>query len=189
MGQILHRDTGEVLFEYRGPLRKADLSGAKLSFASMQGADLRDADLTRADLREADLRANLTGANLTGADLTWAELREADLRGANLTGADVRGAKLTGATLSDDTILPSGDRWDVYCKEKVPALMTAGGVPLEKVVEAWDCHLWENCPLHVAFGVLEIHDVPAEHLSAANQFLLLFDAELIPKPVVEKTAA
>jgi len=118
--KILHKITGNVLFEMeceslkvcveaavskcadlrRVNLRGADLPGANLYGANLQGADLYGADLQGANLYGADLRgADLCEANLQGADLHGANLREADLRGANLCEANLQGADLQGADL------------------------------------------------------------------------------------------
>jgi uncharacterized protein YjbI with pentapeptide repeats len=176
---------------------RADLRGATLRRADLTSADLTSADLTSADLRHATLRgadltsADLRHANLTSADLTSADLRGATLRGADLTSAILRGATLTGADLRHATLrgadlrgawLPTGDCWEQYLAEVVPALCVAGGHPLAVVAAAWDCHTWENCPMAVAFGVQSLDAIPLLYHPRVAQFIQLFDSGLIPPP-------
>ena len=157
-------------------LRGADLTGADLRDAVLRGADLRGADLRGADLRGADLRdADLRGADLTGADLTGADLRDADLRGADLRGAQ-------------NLRLPTGETWDEYLTETVPALLTAGGKSLESFSEHWQCHDWTNCPMAHAFDAPTMEDVPILLRPRAEQFIQFFDANQIPWPLPTKDA-
>jgi len=118
-------------------------------------------------------------AVLRDADLRDADLRDADLRGAVLSGAVLSGAVLSGA------VLPSGDRWEQYLSEVVPALCTAGGLPLEAVATAehWGCHDWTNCPMAAAFSVADENKIPALYRPRAREFIQLFDSGLIPMPV------
>jgi hypothetical protein len=156
----------------------ADLYGADLYDGDLSGADLRDADLGDADLSYADLRgADLSYADLRGANLGYANLNGANFRGANLRGAYLRGADLRGATL------PAGYKWEQYLAEVVPALLTAGGKTLEEVATGWDCHNWQNCPIHIAFDAPDLNHVPALYRREAEQFIQLFDAKLIPYPM------
>ncbi len=176
-------------------LSYANLSGADLSYANLRGANLRDANLSVANLSDANLRyahlngANLIGAHLSGAHLSGANLSDANLRYAHLNGANLIGANLIGAHLNDATTLPTGETWEMYCREVVPALCTAGGASLADVADAWDCHEWSNCPMHVAFGANGISQVPPLHRPRAEQFVQLFDARLIPRPVVTEEPA
>ena len=103
---------------------------------------------------------------------------------ANLTRADLTGA-----------ILPAGYRWEAYLAEVVPALLMAGGKPLADVLAAlkarggWAaCHQWSNCPLHEAFGADGLDGVPPLYRWEAAQFVQLFDAGLIPEPVLPESA-
>ncbi len=155
-------------------LRGADLRFAVLRGANLQGAKLRDADLQCADLRGADLsEANLWGANL---------------RGANLQGANLQGASLQLAGLSNNTVLPTGQTWPEYLAD-LPALLTAGGKRLHEVAtpEVWNCHTWDNCPMHAAFDAKDFHDIPEPWRPKAELFVTLFDAELIPLEAVGPT--
>lgn len=188
-------------------LRGADFSGAHLSHANFHGASLQDARFYQAQLVGADLsgatlhKASLHMADLRDANLRLTQFLASDLRGANLNQADLRGANfyrslLLGPWASpitclseakfDDVILPDGMRWSTYLKEVVPALLTAGGKSLREVLETgcWDCHSWANCPLHAAFGVNSVDDVPALLQQRAREFLWFFDAKLIPKPAL-----
>ena len=205
---ILQRWTGAVLWE--GPagsirdaviaalasganLSDADLSDADLRGAYLRGANLRGAYLRGAYLRGANLRgANLRGANLGDANLRGAYLSDADLRGANLSdaylrGANLRGAYLRGANLGDANLrgaknvrLPTGETWDDYLENTVPALLTAAGKSLESFKAHWACHTWDNCPMAHAFGGHDIHAVPILLRPRAEQFIQLFDAGQIP---------
>ncbi len=168
-------------------LRGADLREANLGWAELVGANLVGAYMAHADLGCADLRgADLRGADLGFADLQRADLREANLRGANLQEAKLKGANFVGAQLSDATSLPTGQSWPEYLAD-LPALLTAGGKPLAAVATeaAWDCHDWDNCPMHAAFDAKDFFDVPEPWRPKAKLFVALFDAELIPLEAVQ----
>jgi len=105
-----------------------------------------------------------------------------DLSGANLSRADLSGADLSGANLS------RAIKWERYLAEVVPALCVAGGKSLEEVAAAWDCHNWDNCPMAVAFSVHSLSEVPALYQREAELFVTLFDAKVIPNPVVSAVA-
>jgi len=96
--------------------------------------------------------------------------------------AKLTGAKLTGAKLSD------GVTWGEYLSDVVPALLTAGGRALEDVAteEVWNCHAWDSCPMHAAFGASSLREVPALHRWQAGRFVQLFDARLIPLPIATR---
>ncbi len=153
MIQIKHRFTGQIVKEIDAAnLRNADLYGADLSGADLYGADLRGADLRDANLRDA----NLSGANLYGADLRKADLRKA--------------------------VLWTGETWEVYLKEVVPALLAAGGRPV--ACDSWQCHTWKNCLVASAFGVDSIQNVPALHRPRCEQLIQLFDARLVTREAI-----
>jgi hypothetical protein len=177
----------------------ANLAGANLAGAYLDGADLNDACLAGANLAGADLAganlagANLAGANLAGAYLDGADLNDACLAGANLAGADLDGADLdgadlAGAKLSDDTILQYGDKWIDYREKIVPALLTAGGVPLAQVASEWECHTWENCPMARAFNVHSERDCPPLLRPRVREFVMWYDAKQLQKPVAKENA-
>ena len=182
-------------------LQEANLQGADLWGADLQGADLRGADLRGADLQGADLQgANLRGANLRGADLQGANLQGANLQGVNLLGANLWGANLWGANLQGANLqradlqranlrkanLPTGEKWEEYLSDVVPALLTIGGKTISQVIASncWDCHSWENCPMAFAFDVKSVFQISILHRPRAEQFIQLFDAKLIPCPTV-----
>jgi Pentapeptide repeats (8 copies) len=147
--------------------------------AIKSGADLRYADLRYADLRYADLSyANLSYANLSYANLSYANLRSANLRSANLRSANLRSAK--------NLILPTGETWEQYLTETVPALLTAGGKSISSFKEHWECHEWNNCPMAHAFDVHELKDVPILLRPRAEQFIQFFDGGQIPWPLPKK---
>jgi len=158
---------------------RADLRHADLRAAELLGIDLRGADLRDADLRDADLR----GANLHGADL-----RGADLSGAKLRGADLRNAELRGAKgITDDTPIALGNvMLGQFKGDVVPALLAATGKTVAEIVGAgcWECHSWDNCPMHAVFGVKSTADVPPLWRAHAATFVQLFDAGLLPVPEV-----
>jgi hypothetical protein len=184
--KIVHWYTGAVLWEGDAETVKDAIHAALATGANLRGANLTDANLTDANLRDA----NLTGANLTGANLTDANLRGANLTGANLTGANLTYAYLTGANLADakNLRLPTGETWDEYLTETLPALLTAGGKSLESFTEHWQCHTWDNCPMAHAFGGNSLNDVPILLRPRAEQFIQLFDAGQIPWPLPTKEA-
>ena len=103
--------------------------------------------------------------------------------GANLRGADLLGANLLGAR---GIRLPTGETWEEYLTQTVPALCTAGGRALSDVAtpEHWDCHEWGNCPMSAAFGVDSMERVPILHRPRVEQFIQFFDARQIPLAVV-----
>ena len=106
-------------------------------------------------------------------------LVRANLDGANLDGANLVGARLVRARLD------TGELWEEYLAQTVPALLIAGGQPLEACSDHWGCHSWDNCPMAWAFQVGRIEDVPLLYRPRARQFVQLFDATLIPCPVEE----
>jgi hypothetical protein len=157
----------------RADLSSADLSYADLSYADLSYADLRSADLSYADLRSADL----SYADLSYAYLSYADLRNAYLRNADLSYADLRSADLRNA------YLPTGERFDKYLAEVVPALLTAGGKTVEELVPSFSCHQWANCPMHEAFGIDGAGEGPPLLVPRIEQFVHLFDNGQIPAPV------
>ena len=184
---------GDVLFSFAADSMKSALEAAVKS-----GADLRDANLRCASLEGVNLEgsrldgANLEGASLINANLINAKLRDASFEGADLRDANLRDAYLEGANLGNANLegaylrgvrLPTGETLTEYIEQVVPTLCTAGGKTLEEVAAAWDCHSWENCPMAVAFGVHRIDDVPIRYRPRVEQFVQLFDADQIPKPI------
>ena len=175
-------------------LRRAHLEGANLEGANLRGADLRAANapwarLVGADLRDADLQtASLQRANLQGAYLQGVNLRGADLEGADLQGTDLEGVSLARANPVEIT-LPTGETVQEFIDEVVPVLLTAGGKTLEEIVAtgAWEHHDWSNNPVAVAFDCdwPTGTGVPMLLRPRADQFFQLFNAGLIPCPVLE----
>ena len=178
----------------RADLQSANLQDTYLQGVKLQGAHLRGAILQGAHLLNADLRsADLQGAFLQGADLRHADLRHADLRGTILQDAALQDADLEGALLQDadlrgtrlaGALLPTGESYEVYLTQVVPALCTVAGVPLHEVAAAWDCHAWDNCPMAVAFGVDALWEIPLLYRPRVEQFVQLFDAGLLPCPSI-----
>ena len=162
--------------------RRINLYGADLCGANLRNANLSYANLRYADLRNANLyRANPSYADLSGADLGGANLSGANLYGANLYGVNLRNANLSGTTLW------TGEKWESYLAEVVPALLIAGGRALRDFVtkDLWACHTWQNCPMAEAFKCQGIDGVPILLRPRAQQFVQLFDAGLIPMPGVK----
>ena len=152
---------------------KVDFSGADLS-----GANLSSTDVSRANFSNANLsNANLSKADLSFTDLGNANLSGTNLNGTNFSGANVRGANLIGANLEN------GLSWERYLSEVVPALCIAGEKSLEEVAAVWNCHSWKNCPMHVAFGVNLLREIPKLYRLEAERFIFLFDQGLIPNPI------
>ena len=104
----------------------------------------------------------------------------ANLRGADLRGSNLRGSNLSGADLD------TGETWEKYLGEVVPALLTAGGKTIKAIVAAgaWKCHSWENCPMAEAFSVRSLDDCPILLRTRVEQFVRFFDMGLIPQPEV-----
>jgi hypothetical protein len=177
-------------------LRYADLTSANLTSANLTSADLTSANLRYADLRYADLTsANLTSANLRYADLRYADLTSANLRYADLRYADLRYADLTSANLRYaknlvDFTMSDGMRFGQYLADVVPALpalpalLVAGGKTMAEIEASgcWDCHSWDNCPMHVAFDITDPAQGPPLLRGRIAEFIQLFDAKMIPAP-------
>ena len=70
-------------------------------------------------------------------------------------------------------------------------LLEGGGKKLEDILATgcWECHRWDNCPLHEAYGVYCINDLPQERRSDGAIFVSLFDSRLLPKPGRQEVAA
>ena len=123
---------------------------------------------------------------LFGGDYgTTKEAAEAAVNcGADLRGADLCGANLRDADLGDGTTMPHGESWKRYKEEVVPALMQAGGKPIDDVLATgcWDCHSWSNCPMHAVFGIAGPEYGPILLVPRIKEFVHYFDAGLIPKP-------
>ena len=166
-------------------LQSASLRSANLQYANLQSANLQSADLQYADLQYASLQsANLRSANLQYADLQYASLRSANLQYANLQSANLRSADLQSANGIDDFPLPEGVTLGEFKSGIVPQLLTAGGKTVADVVAsgAWDCHEWENCPMHVALGIDSEEKAPLLLRPWVSRFVQLFDSGLIPCP-------
>ena len=128
-------------------------------------------------------RLAVEAAVKSSADLSSADLSYADLSSANLSGANLRGANLKEAK---NLVLPTGETWEQYLTETVPALLTAGGKPLESFGEHFQCHDWTNCPMAHAFGVHDLNAIPILFRPRADQFIQLYDAGQIPWPLPTK---
>jgi hypothetical protein len=170
-------------------LEGANLEGANLKWANLKGANLKWANLEGANLEWANLEwANLEGANLEGANLKWANLKGANLKGANLKWANLEGANLEWANLEGANLeganLPTGEQYETYLSEVVPALLAAGGRSIGDILATgcWRCHEWANCPMHAAFGIQGTSEGPILLRPRIEQFVQLFDAGLIPAP-------
>ncbi len=200
--QIKCNFSAKVLFEGDYPTLKACVEAAvkaraDLADANLAGADLADANLTRANLAGANLadanltgaylaRANLAGADLADANLTRANLAGADLADANLTGANLAGANLAGAKNIETCRLDTGETVKEYREQVVPALIAAGGKSLSDpdVAASWNCHKWENCPMHAVFGISSESEAPILHRPHVKQFVHLFDAGWLPAETI-----
>jgi hypothetical protein len=141
---------------------------------------------TSAVIYEADAASILELVSFAVRDsvsLYRASLVRASLDGASLVGASLDGARLDGAT-----VLETGENWNTYLCEVVPALLTAGGKTLAEVLtpQHWDCHSWKNCPIAAAFSANGIGGVSALLRPRAEQFIRYFDAKLIPLELVGK---
>ena len=108
---------------------------------------------------------------------------------ADLSGANLFGANLSSAKLNEETNI-TGESWKEYLEKVVPALLTAGGKTIQEIVESgcWNCHEWQNCPMHIAFGINNKEDGPILLRPRIKQFIQLFDFNLIPCPVVPFTS-
>ena len=132
------------------------------------------ADLCDAVIQAVAARATLSGATLSGATLSWATLSRATLSGADLSGAK-------------ELRLPTGELLSEYFTDTLPALLTAGGKSLESFREHWECHSWDNCPMHHAFDAMSEEACPVLLRPHVRQFVELYDARQIPWSVVQAT--
>ena len=131
------------------------------------------------ELESTDLRTAVI--ELVGKS---ADLRDADLRDADLRGADLRGAK--NIAQAKNLRLPTGEMWDEYLRDVVPALLTAGGKTLESFQGHWQCHTWDNCPMAHAHSTSNLEGVPALLRPRAVQFIQFFDGRQIPWEVIQR---
>lgn len=186
---IKRHSDGAVLYEapdatnMKDAVEAAVRAGANLDGASLEGMVLDHAWLVGASLNNAWLvDASLNNASLNNASLNNARLDGARLDHAKLVGAKLNNARLDHAEFDSETRLPTGETWEEYLRETLPALLVSGGRALSEVATAehWDCHDWDNCPMHAAFGAGDISDVPILLRPRAEQFIQLFDAGLIP---------
>ena len=171
----------------------ADMQNAILTSANMRSADMRHSDMRNANMRSADMRhSDMRSADMRNADMRNADMRSADMRSADMRCADMRSADMSGALMNRamlnganmrSAVLTTGESWEKYLSVVVPALCQAGGQPLVAVADAWNCHEWSNCPMRVAFGVRDEKDYPLLLQPRVAQFVQLFDAGLIKKPV------
>lgn len=98
--------------------------------------------------------------------------------------------KYQSSPLPKNVRLPTGETFEEYLSQTVPALLVAGGKKLEEVAtpEVWKCHEWENCPMATAFSVKSLEEIPILFRPRASQFVQLFDARQIPlEKVLSKT--
>src|SRR5258708_5649270 len=106
------------------------------------------------DLIAALQKAVKDEADLRGADLSVANLSGANLRGANLSGAYLSWANLRGA------YLPTGETWEQYRKEVVPALLNDSYDLRELAKKSWQNHSWDSCPLATRYNTHSLDGVP-----------------------------
>jgi hypothetical protein len=92
--------------------------------------------------------------------------------------------------------MPNGETFEQYLAEVVPALLTAGGHALADIAtpEHWSCHSWIRedgvcCPMAAAFGITSDSEGPRLLQPRIREFVHLFDAGLIPMPIIPTTEA
>jgi hypothetical protein len=71
----------------------------------------------------------------------------------------------------------AGETLGQWRREVLPALLAAA--PSAIPAAAWQCHSWENCPMHAAFGISRHEDAPPLLRARVKEFVWLFDAGLI----------
>ena len=73
-----------------------------------------------------------------------------------------------------------------WIDERLVPLLTATGKTVKEILDTgcWECHSWDNCPMHAVFGVRSVSDVPMQWRKDAAIFVPLFDEDLIPRPTV-----
>lgn len=143
---------------------------------------------TRYDASPKGERANLRYSNLRGSDLRSANLSGSDLSGSDLSYSNLRGSNLRGSDLNERTRLDTGETFALYLSDVLPHLLTSGGKTVKEVVEsgAWECHDWNNCPMHVAFDAGDVSETPLLLQPRVRQFVALFDARLLPVPTASE---
>jgi uncharacterized protein YjbI with pentapeptide repeats len=93
---IIHRQTGQVLFE--ADIEPLYCDNTRKKRLAVEWAIKRKEILIGANLSKADLSGlNLSGLNLSDASLWRANFIGADMRGTNMTDAIVTGAVFYGA--------------------------------------------------------------------------------------------
>jgi len=84
--------------------------------------------------------------------------------------------------------LPDGSTLEQYMAPGggMERFLTGGGKSLDEIVAAgaWDCHNWDNCPTHVAYGASSIDDLPPDRQREGVLFIALFDAGFLPQPTL-----
>jgi hypothetical protein len=172
--QIKGQDLEDAIFIHTC-LANADLSSTNLKRALMTGADLCGSNLYQTDFTEAGLQR---------VNLHYAHLDRTNLTNADLCNANIENAGLTNSIITMGCRLPSGHSWETYLTTIVPALLKAGGRTINEILDlgAWNCHDWANCPAAVAFGVNQLSRIPLLYQKMVQEFILFFDAGLIPEP-------
>ena len=72
-----------------------------------------------------------------------------------------------------------------YTADRMVSFLTGGGKSLAECCgqEHWQCHEWDNCPTHAAYGASSIDELPEKWRSEAAIFIGLFDAGLLVNPL------
>jgi uncharacterized protein YjbI with pentapeptide repeats len=103
--KILHKITGQVLFEHKTKSMKVCIGAAikakaNLSYSNLRGSDLHDSDLSYSNLHGSNLHgSNLSYSNLSGSDLSYSNLSYSNLHGSDLSYSNLRGSDLSYSNL------------------------------------------------------------------------------------------
>ena len=116
------------------------------------------------------------------ADSVRGAVEEAIAKGTNLAGAYLAGTYLADADLAGAT-LPDGRAWDLYRLDPLAGICDEPDAR-KRAVAAWGSRTWQSCPMHAAYGWNGIGDAPADKRRDVAAFVAVFDAELLPAPVV-----
>lgn len=175
-------------------LFRSDLQDTDLSEADFEGTDFRRSHLAGSDLQRGNFRdAIFRNANLQNVDAREGCFEDADFRNADLRGCDFRKANLQHAEFNRQTKVQgiklaganlTGESWEEYLHDFLPEFLQSEGVPLSITAEAWDCHQWDRCPIATAFNIHDPDDAPEDKIKRVDQFVILYDLGLIPKPKV-----
>lgn len=170
-------------------MEECDFYRSSFTNVSFRGVNLRNSNLHAAKFQNCRLvRCNLDQVSLSdsffdGGSVDMCGFNHADLSGSNILLA--RHQLVLKNILSDDTVLPSEVTWKEFLNIVVPFLLQSGK-PLKEVMrkKVWECHSWDNCPMHAVFGASIPDKIPPQFRQIAREFIALYDGGMITREMV-----